>query len=360
MNLRAEQIESVCSFAGIKLLIVGFDQPGHVGNYLASAARQLGVEYQIIDSTAAEATSRVGQSFYWHFRGKRPGRLVGFGARVVHACAVIKPVIVITTGRAPLGRSHVELLRGRGITVINYSTDDPWNPRLHAPWFLSTLSAYDAVFTTRRANLDDFSRWGVRIVHYLPFGYDPQVHQPWPENAPKEAPSDVLFVGGCDVDRLPLVGALLDAGLDLALFGGYWNRHLRTRSHWRGFADQNTIRSASAAARVCLCLVRRANRDGSVMRSFEAAAIGGCILAEDTTDHRELFGPEDVTARYFKTIPELVHQAKLLASDGDARQRLSLKLRERMAARNDTYANRLATMLQLSNIDRLAPSALNQ
>jgi spore maturation protein CgeB len=81
------------------------------------------------------------------------------------------------------------------------------------------------------------------------------------------------------------------------------------------------------------------------MRSFEAAAIGGCILAEDTADHRELFGPNDHAVRYFKNIPEMVQQAKCLLADPDARQRLSFQLRETFERRKHTYANRLATML---------------
>ena len=213
----------------------------------------------------------------------------------------MRPDVVLSTGRAPLDRSHIVRLRELGASVINYSTDDPWNPAFQASWFLSALPAYDAVFTTRHANIEDFRSCGVRSVHYLPFAYDPDVHRPWPENIPTGAPSDVLFVGGCDGDRLPLISAMIDAGLDVALFGGYWNRHAKTRSYWRGIADQDTIRSASAATRVCLCLVRRANRDGHVMRSFEAAAIGGCILAEDTADHRQLFGPENQAVRYFQT-----------------------------------------------------------
>ena len=211
-----------------------------------------------------------------------------------------------------------------------------------------STAAYDAVFTTRHANIEDFRSCGVRSVHYLPFAYDPDVHRPWPENIPTGAPSDVLFVGGCDGDRLPLISAIIDAGLDVALFGGYWNRHSKTRSYWRGIADQDTIRSASAATRVCLCLVRRANRDGHVMRSFEAAAIGGCILAEDTADHRQLFGPENEAVRYFQTVSqELVQQAKILVADAEARLRLSAQLRERLAAGRNTYADRLAAMLRL-------------
>jgi spore maturation protein CgeB len=335
----------------MKLLIIGFGQRGHMGNYLVSAARKLGLDYLIIDAAGADARSRIGRSFYWRMCGKRPARLRRFGIRVLEVCKEMRPDVVLTTGCAPLDRSHIVRLRELGAKVINYSTDDPWNPALRASWFLSALPAYDAVFTTRRANIGDFRGCGVRFVDYLPFAYDPDVHQPWPENTPTSSSSDVLFVGGCDSDRLSLISAIIDAGLDLALFGGYWNRHSKTRPHWRGIADQDTIRSASAATRVCLCLVRRANRDGHVMRSFEAAAIGGCILAEDTADHRELFGPENQTVRYFQTVEELIQQSKILVGDAEARRRLSVRLSEKLAGGKHTYVDRLSAMLQLSNVN---------
>jgi spore maturation protein CgeB len=338
----------------MRLLIVGFSEAGHVGSYLASAAKQLGLEYDLMDAGRAEARSRAAQAFYWRLRGKRPGRLGWFGSEVVNRCATARYHVVLTTGRAPLERSHIERLRALGATIINYSTDDPWNPGMLAPWFLSTIPSYDVIFTARRANIDDFVRCGVRVVHYLPFAYDPQFHRPWAEGEPGSSanPSDILFVGGCDADRLPFMSALIDAGLNLALFGGYWNKHSKTRPYWRGFADQDTIRSASASARACLCLVRRANRDGNVMRTFEAAAIGGCILAEDTVDHRELFGQ---AASYFTTPLELVDAAQKLMTDAEVRRRLADQLRQRIAVGGHTYADRLAEMLRVSRKDVLPP-----
>jgi spore maturation protein CgeB len=338
-------------FRAMKILIIGYSQPGQMGSYLASAADKLRLNYQIMDMSGAETNSRVVQSFYWRLRNKRPANLAWFASQVLQTCAVTRPTVAITTGgRAPLEGAHIQKLRSLGITVMNYSTDDPWNPVLRAPWFISALPYYNTIFTPRRSNLDDFYRCGVRDIHYLPFAYDPEVHRPWPEDRPPGAASDALFVGGCDAERLPLISAFAESGLNLALFGRYWNNHSKTRAHWRGVVDQDTIRAASATAAICLCLVRRANRDGHVMRSFEAAAIGGCILAEDTADHRELFGPEDLAVRYFKTIPEMVRQAKILMADPNLRWRLTLALRERMATRSDTYADRLAAMLQLSNV----------
>jgi spore maturation protein CgeB len=332
----------------MKLLIVGLKQAEQMGSYLASAATQLKLDFRIADASEAEAATRLGRSFHWRFRDKRPGRVARFNTTLINICKEMRPDLLLTTGRAPLEKVALESIRALGAKIINYSTDDPWNPTLRASWFLEALPHYDAIFTTRRANLDDFRRCGVMVVHYLPFAYDPLVHRPWLDNR-SARPSDVLFVGGCDADRLPLISALIDAGLDLALFGGYWNRYTKTRGYWRGLVDQDTIRAASNVARVCLCLVRRANRDGNVMRSFEAAAIGGCILAEDTTDHRELYGN---AARYFGSSTELVEQAMELVASAQMRLELKNSLRERVSAGRNTYADRLETMLQLSGMDR--------
>jgi spore maturation protein CgeB len=322
-----------------------------MGSYLAAAAKQMSLDYEIIDAVRAQARSRIVKSLYWRLRGRRPARLGRFSREIPDRCIATQRNLVLTTGNAPLDRLQIERLRELGIKVINYSCDDPWNPTQRADWFLSALPAYDAVFSPRHANLDDFRRCGVRAIHYLPFAYDPETHRPWPKELAAGAPSDVLFVGGCDSDRLPLISALIDADMDVALFGGYWDQHPKTRSYCRGIASQDAIRAASAEAKICLCLVRRANRDGNTMRSFEAAAIGGCILAEATADHRELFGPNDHAVRYFSTNVEMVQQAKLLLADGAARHRLSVQLRERFSGGRHTYAARLASMLKLTMND---------
>lgn len=338
------------------LLIVGCGEAGHMGNYLARAANALQIPCELVDVSQAEAKNRYVQKFYWHFRGKRPVHLREFAQQVVNTCDAQTPKIVLTTGgRVPLDREDIGALRSRGIKVINYSTDDPWNPKLRAPYFMATLAEYDEVFTPRHSNIADFLRCGVHRVSYLPFAYDSNIHRPWfgPSfcEDPHSSPSDVLFVGGCDADRLPILGALADAGLTLALFGGYWDRHDNTRPFARGIVSQDAIRAASATAKTTLCLVRRANRDGHAMRSFEAAAIGGCIIAEDTSDHRELFGPEGHAACYFDSVDALVQTVKRLVGDPYRRAAMTVNLRKRMHERSDTYEDRLLKIVKTAMFD---------
>ena len=72
--------------------------------------------------------------------------------------------------------------------------------------------------------------------------------------------------------------------------------------------------------------MRRANRDGNCMRTFEVPAIGSCMLTEDTEDHRTLFGPEGESVLYFNTIPEMVTKAVWLAGNPSERARLRPRL----------------------------------
>jgi spore maturation protein CgeB len=235
-----------------------------------------------------------------------------------------------------------------GIQRINYSTDDPWNHAHYAPWFLKALLLYDAVYTPREVNIAEFFNIGVKQVEYLPFAYDPRLHfveYPATEKEQDEHQADIVFIGGADADRVPIIGALISEGFKVALYGGYWNRYKKTRAFNNGLADNRTMRLATQGAKIALCLVRRANRDGHVMRSFEIAAMGGCLLAEDTKEHRVIFGTEGNVAYYFKSNREMIEKAKMLINDSCLNKNLRKNVTQHIVARNNTYEDRLRRIL---------------
>jgi spore maturation protein CgeB len=147
---------------------------------------------------------------------------------------------------------------------------------------------------------------------------------------------------------VPFIAALGQLGIDVAVYGDYWSRFPETRGCHRGYGDITTLRKATSEAKVNLCLVRRANRDGQVMRTYEAAAIGACMLVEDTSEHRELFGADGETVVYFRTIDEMVHQLKCLLDAPDERQRLRHAVQRRVVDGGHTYDDRLQSMLQVA------------
>jgi spore maturation protein CgeB len=268
--------------------------------------------------------------------------------RVVATCRQLRPRWVLATGFVPLNAHALAALGKMGVRRLNYLTDDPWNPSLHAAWFFAALREYDHVFSVRRSNLADLTTHGCQHVSYVPFGFDADLFYPEPPPAAEQPryAADVVFVGGADQDRVPYIAALSRASVDVALYGDYWSRYTETRAHHRGYADPSTLRKATCAAKVALCLVRRANRDGQVMRSYEAAAIGACMLVEDTPEHRELFGQDGEAVVYFRTIEQMLDRLRRLLTQPDERRRLAAAVRQRIVAGGHTYSDRLQTMLQ--------------
>jgi spore maturation protein CgeB len=179
-------------------------------------------------------------------------------------------------------------------------------------------------------------------VEYLPFAYDPRFTRSV-EVPPGADGPDVVFAGGADRDRAPILGKLIAAGFKVALFGSYWEKYPETRGATRGQVAPAALCRATAAAKIALCLVRRANRDGHVMRTFEIASTGACMLAEDTPEHREILGDAAV---YFADPDDLLARAADLLADAPRRARLAAAVRDRVTGGRNTYADRLSAMLR--------------
>jgi hypothetical protein len=331
-----------------RLLIVGNADPVHLGAHLLNASRSLGVSATLADTRAAFDAPAWRRRFNWWLRGHRPSALGPFGEQVVQIVRDESIECVLSTGIAPLDVETLRALGRHGVRRLNFLTDDPWNVEHRAPWFSRALREYDHVFTPRKANIGDLMSVGGPSVSYLPFGFAPEIHYPeLPATADERHryAADLVFAGGADPDRVRAVTPFLDAGFDVALYGGYWDRQKETRAHARGFLSGNDLRKAIAGGAVCLCLVRRANRDGHAMRTFEVAAMGGCMLVEDTSDHRDFFGEDDEAVVYFQTPRDAMERLRELLNDAPRRARLALRVRERIMRGAHTYADRLQHMM---------------
>ena len=329
------------------ILLVGKREEPHLGGSLYRAARQLGLKVHFLSTQEAFDSHRLLQAFCWHVLGHRPTRLGRFSTEVVEAVRTHRPDIVLTTGIAPVTAKALREIGVLGATRLNYSTDDPWNPNHRASWFFDALPHYDIVFTPRHANEGEFRDLGCQ-TEYLPFGYDPDLFHPvsLSEEEQERYDADIVFVGGGDEDRLEFIAPLINAGFEVALYGGYWDQYDVTAPYAEGIVPPKTVNKATRAADIALCLVRRANRDEHVMRSFEIPAIGSCMLVEDTEDHRHLFGEEGKRVVYFDSPDALVREAKELCNRPRTRERLAEAVHEYIVEdHRHTYRTRLETML---------------
>lgn len=330
------------------LCIVGNSGGTNVAASFERGAQQLGLSACLIDAKTAQSSYRLVNSLHWRLHDKRAPNMAAFGARLLANMRQSQPRYLLTTGLSPVTADVLRAARQQGVLCLHFSTDDPWNPGQHAAWFMQALPAYDLVFTARQSNLADFLALGCTSVQYLPFAYDDTIFSP---QLPAATMSDgkVLFVGGADRERVDFVAQLLAAGIPLQLVGGYWERFKATRPHSLGHKTPQELVKLTRAAALNLCLVRRANRDGHVMRSFEIAALGGCMLAEDTAEHRSIFGAEGARVLYFDGPQQAVEKSKMLLSNHALRNRLGAAVQSHILTGSNTYKHRLQTMLQAAN-----------
>jgi spore maturation protein CgeB len=330
-----------------RLMLVGNSDVTHIGSHFLDSAKEVGLDVRFCDVKDAFAGPRWLSMINWRLRGRRPNKLRYFSDTMLRICREAQPKYLLSTGLAPIDSSSLMAIGRLGIKRLNYLTDDPRNPAHRSRFFSEALPYYDHIFSTRLNNIDELENAGCRNVSYLPFAYNPKLH--FPQAPGKEErliyECDVAFIGGADRDRISYVRRLIQEGFKIALYGGYWDRFPEMRKYARGHIEPETMRKVVSAAKINLCLVRRANRDGNSMRSFEIPAIGGCMLTEDTGEHRKIFGAEGDAVIYFRTIDEMIQKAKFLIANESHRNRLIEKCHNLIVGNSNTYKDRLLTML---------------
>ncbi len=334
----------------MKLLVVGGRGGTNIAESFYQAAIELGVEATLLDQDEAYKVNVLKRKFYWYFLDKLPPKMTNFSQKLIEICRRDKPSLVLITGFSPITPQTLILLKQLNIRMVNYSTDDPWNPNYSMRWFLQTLRYYDHIFTPRRANVSQFKQIGCANIDWLPFGFDHKYFYPrliQSIDGVDQAQNDVIFVGGADADREPYIAAIINSKLSLKLFGSYWDRYRVTNAITSGQASPDVISKETMNSRVALCLVRRANRDGNCMRSFEIPAIGTCMLTEDTSEHRELFGSEGQNTLYFKTVSEMLRKLDILMSNKQLRSTLASNLNRVVYYGKHSYKDRLQTILDI-------------
>jgi len=237
-----------------------------------------------------------------------------------------------------------------GAITVNYATDDPFNWRIGTPELIQSIPHYDVYATTKQAIIPDVKRAGGRDVRYVRFGYKSSVHFYDPPVLPDEQKrfsADVAFAGEADADRLPFFRALLRAipHLNLALYGGLWNRDGELRRYFRGPVRGRDFRMAHGGAKVVVNLVRRENRDDHVMRTFEAPACGAFMLHERTESHLDIY-KEGRDAAFFGSSEELIDKVRYYLRHDHERERIRQAGYARTISAGHSYRNRLEQILQ--------------
>lgn len=285
------------------------------------------------------------------FLGRSPLPYWSYNRALLDTALTFCPeVILIVKGPYISPKTLLEIKNKTKAFLINYATDDPFNPKNTTKDLIDCIPLYDLYVSTKQKVMKDIRSAGAKQVAYHPFAYKPSVH--FPEHPKtleekKKFESDVVFIGGCDEDRIPYFKALVQAfpNIKLHLYGGYWNKHKALRPYYRGYVFGREFRLALGGAKIALNLVRRANRDGHVMRTFEIPACGAFMLAERTEEHLKLL-KEDKEAVYFDSPKEMIEKIAYYLLREKERQNIAKAGYSRVINNENTYRDRLLQILR--------------
>lgn len=197
-----------------------------------------------------------------------------------------------------LGEKSIAGLRRVGAPIVNYAVDDPFGPR---DWkrfvqYRKAVPYYDLLAVVREQNVQEAYRAKARKVVRVWRSADELAHAPrsLTPDEKRKFTSDVVFVGTWMPERGPFMVELIDRGVPLSIWGNHWEKSKEwniLKQYWRGPAlnDDRSYSAAVLAAKVCLGLLSKGNRDLHTQRSLEIPALGSLLCAERTSEHIALY-----------------------------------------------------------------------
>jgi spore maturation protein CgeB len=269
---------------------------------------------------------------------------------IEYAAAFSPHVILIGKGRWFTQTALAAAKNVSGAMLVNWATDDPFNPADNSREIVNSIPLYDLYVCTKKGITSDVKRAGCANVAYVRFGYKPAAHFPETSTSDEERARfacDVMFAGGCDAHRAQYFEALIHAmpDLKLHLYGGYWERVPALRQYARGFAIGRDYRLAIDGAKISANLVRHANRDDHVMRTFEIPACRGFMLTERSTTHEEIYS-ENNEAAFFTSPDEFVDKVRSYLPRHEDRARIAAAAYRKITLGGHTYGDRLAEIIR--------------
>jgi spore maturation protein CgeB len=232
------------------------------------------------------------------------------------------------------------------------------------------MGAFDALVYCKSYERKQYEMLGKPVV-YMPLGYCDEVHRPLPSKDARWSCA-VGFLGGWEPRRERLLHTVAAAGVDIKIWGGYWDflrdgewtlrRHiilrqlsggdrfrfhrdaLLTRAHQGGEVYEDDYARALTGSKIGIGFLRKAWPDQHTTRTFEIPACGSLLLADRTEEHQEFF-EEGKEAEFFASSEELLEKTKFYCSNESARKRIAEGGYKRCREGKYSYMHRLSAAL---------------
>jgi len=235
--------------------------------------------------------------------------------------------------------------------IIGYSPDDMMVAANKSRLFMATLPYYDAFFTTKSFHLEELKSLGCKRVRFIDNGFDDRIHRPLQLTAEERERfgHPVIFIGAYEEERANYIRYLAENGVSVRVWGDeLWNNVVNPPPLMRlecrpVFSDAYT--KAVCASDICLCFLRKLNRDLQTTRSVEIPACGTLMVAERSKEHQDLFD-DGKEAVFFDDKEELLERVRYYLANNSERKAIALAGRQRCVEGGYSNLERMRKMLK--------------
>jgi len=292
---------------------------------------------------------------------------VRYNAGLVAAARRVEPHVVWVDKGVFVYPRTLSTLRTIGSPIlVQHNTDDIMCGK--HPFFLmrKTIPLYDVQLTTNGWNVEDLRRLGARRVYRTALGYDHRLFdgRRFSEGQLEPFRSDVLFVGHWEETTEARILALIDAGINVRVWGENWHkaRH-RSRLHHvvtpKALWLEDYLRALSAT-KIALGLLSKWNRNTAAMRTFEIPAAGAFLLAERTDEHVAAYD-EGVEAEFFDDTAEMLRKVTFYLANAEKRRDIAARGHQRCLRSGYAYRDQMKRdWLHVDPLLATSPSALER
>lgn len=357
-----------------RILFLGEIGPGQTSLMRLNALRRLGHEVHGVHTIEpwkeASWLSRQVQR-----RLQRGSVVDEINRRVIQAARDFRPDLVWAEKQEFLTLETLEALKATGARLAHFTPD----PYFSLPWKRTRLmdqamGAFDVLVYCKRYEDAQYAALGKPLV-YMPLGYCDEVHRPLPSDDPRWS-CVAGFLGGWEPRRERLLHAVAQSGVDLKIWGGYWEFLADGRwtlrrqmilsqlagedrfafhrdpivaaAHQGGEVYGDDYARALTGASIGLGFLRKVVPDQHTTRTFEIPACGSMLLADRTDEHRALF-EEGREAEFFEGEAELVDKLRFYAANETARAEIAAGGLRRCVEGKYAYIHRLRAALDQVN-----------
>ncbi len=282
--------------ARAKILVAATLDGKGTANHRALAIRRLG--YDVVPFNFSDYLSGLGKVTNWAYHRLMRGPLVSrINGDLRQLAQSTRPNLILIDKGIFVTAGTVRFLSKHIAPTIQHNLDNPFGTMGEKSWrrLIDAIPYYDVHFVPRDINLADYKAAGAKRVIRVPLAFEPTVHFPPPPSwSDSDRTIDVSFTGSPYDDRAKFMTSLLtDHGISVDIQGDRWQKALGVdfaRKLYTGpgvYGD--AYRQRFWQSKLCLSFITRSNCDQVAHKSFEIAASGGVLLAEDTAEHRSIF-----------------------------------------------------------------------